>query len=472
MTQETINIGTSPNDGTGDPLRAAFNKTNNNFSELYNSVSTLQASDGDLLAIAALSGTNGFLKKNGTNTWILDNNTYLTGITSEQIASALGYTPYSSSNPSNYTNNAGTVTSVGGTGTVNGLTLSGSITSSGSLTLGGSLTLTSANVTSALGFTPYNENNPNGYITSANLTGLSGNTVYIQGVDLAQNTRITNVDTKAQAAFDKANTGVATSLDSFARTTANLAFAKANTALANVSGAIFDGDLYVTGEIISISAGTPDYDISGANVISANTFNADIGGYIFPDETVQISAAAPAEFTQAAFDEANTKFSYYGGSILGSVDVVNDLTVSGDLTILGTTNITTAGTFDSYARTTANLAVGLAGAAAQTVPQNAQTVNYTLQLTDAGKHIYYTQSSNTLLHIPNFREVSFSNGTSIMIVSQTTSSANVTVRPNTGVSLYFAGNTTSASRNVTTYGMASLIQVAANTWFISGAGVV
>lgn len=35
MAQETINIGTSPNDGTGDPLRNAFNKANLNFTDLY-----------------------------------------------------------------------------------------------------------------------------------------------------------------------------------------------------------------------------------------------------------------------------------------------------------------------------------------------------------------------------------------------------------------------------------------------------
>jgi hypothetical protein len=67
--------------------------------------------------------------------------------------------------------------------------------------------------------------------------------------------------------------------------------------------------------------------------------------------------------------------------------------------------------------------------------------------------------------------VAFANGSTIMIVSRTSSSANVTVSPNTGVTLYLAGNTTSASRNVTTYGMASLIQVEANTWFINGTGV-
>jgi hypothetical protein len=33
--QEYINIGASPNDGTGDPLRVAFQKVNNNFSNLF-----------------------------------------------------------------------------------------------------------------------------------------------------------------------------------------------------------------------------------------------------------------------------------------------------------------------------------------------------------------------------------------------------------------------------------------------------
>ena len=94
-----------------------------------------------------------------------------------------------------------------------------------------------------------------------------------------------------------------------------------------------------------------------------------------------------------------------------------------------------------------------------------------LQPSDGGKHIYYTQSANVNLYIPNAGQATFSNGQTIMIVSQTTSSANITILPNTGVSLYLAGNTVSFSRNVTTYGMATLIKVAANTWFINGTGV-
>jgi hypothetical protein len=35
MTKQTINIGTSPNDGSGDPIRTAMDKINDNFDELY-----------------------------------------------------------------------------------------------------------------------------------------------------------------------------------------------------------------------------------------------------------------------------------------------------------------------------------------------------------------------------------------------------------------------------------------------------
>jgi len=39
------------------------------------------------------------------------------------------------------------------------------------------------------------------------------------------------------------------------------------------------------------------------------------------------------------------------------------------------------------------------------------------------------------------------------------------------VSLYLAGNSTPANRTVTTYGMATLLNVAANVWMINGTGV-
>jgi len=46
MAKQTINIGSTANDGTGDPLRTAFDKINDNFTELYgldNDINTLDA---------------------------------------------------------------------------------------------------------------------------------------------------------------------------------------------------------------------------------------------------------------------------------------------------------------------------------------------------------------------------------------------------------------------------------------------
>ena len=42
MAKQTINVGSSANDGTGDPNRTAFQKINANFTELYNSIPTAQ----------------------------------------------------------------------------------------------------------------------------------------------------------------------------------------------------------------------------------------------------------------------------------------------------------------------------------------------------------------------------------------------------------------------------------------------
>lgn len=94
------------------------------------------------------------------------------------------------------TANTGTVTSVSGTGTVSGLTLSGTVTGSGSLTLGGTLSLTSAQVTTALGYTPYNSTNPNGYITSSgSITGSSGS---VSGLTLTSSLNGINPDSVTQ----------------------------------------------------------------------------------------------------------------------------------------------------------------------------------------------------------------------------------------------------------------------------------
>jgi len=102
------------------------------------------------------------------------------------------------------------------------------------------------------------------------------------------------------------------------------------------------------------------------------------------------------------------------------------------------------------------------------IPQVVFTSNATLALTDAGKH-YFSSNSANVITVPNNTVVSFSIGTAISIVQQGT--ANLTVTPGAGVTMYLAGNSTSSSRTLGNYGMATLMKVGTDTWFINGTGV-
>ena len=76
MTQRTINIGATANDGTGDQLRTAFDKVNDNFVEIYTelggtSLSNIKISGNTI----STDDTNGnlTLDPNGSGTIILAN---------------------------------------------------------------------------------------------------------------------------------------------------------------------------------------------------------------------------------------------------------------------------------------------------------------------------------------------------------------------------------------------------------------
>ena len=57
MAKQTIGIGTSANDGTGDPLRTAFDKCNDNFTELYDATGFVNNATTTALSLATLNST-------------------------------------------------------------------------------------------------------------------------------------------------------------------------------------------------------------------------------------------------------------------------------------------------------------------------------------------------------------------------------------------------------------------------------
>jgi hypothetical protein len=114
--------------------------------------------------------------------------------------------------------------------------------------------------------------------------------------------------------------------------------------------------------------------------------------------------------------------------------------------------------------TTANYSIGYLN-----IPQVSLAANTTVALTDAGKHYYTTSSSNLALTIANNTSVSWAVGTAISIVNGGT--ANILINQGTGVSMYLAGNATSGNRVLSTFGMATIMNTAANVWFINGTGL-
>jgi hypothetical protein len=103
------------------------------------------------------------------------------------------------------------------------------------------------------------------------------------------------------------------------------------------------------------------------------------------------------------------------------------------------------------------------------VPQ-VTSANVTFALTDGGKHYYSNQSAPNTWTVPANANVAFPVGTAISLVNQ--GSANISVALQANVTMYLAGNSTSSTRTLTSYGMATVLKVSTNTWFINGTGVV
>ena len=101
-------------------------------------------------------------------------------------------------------------------------------------------------------------------------------------------------------------------------------------------------------------------------------------------------------------------------------------------------------------------------------PQNSQSGStYTLVLGDAGKNVYFTGGSTATLTVPTNASVAFPTGTTILVLNN--NSGNLTIS-GAGVTFQLANGAT-GNRTVATKGMASLLKVATDTWWVTGPGV-
>ena len=82
MSKQTINVGTNQDDGTGDSLRAAFVKVNENFTEVYNELGGVALSNIKMTGSTITTDTSNsgiIIDPQGSGTITLTGNTTLTG---------------------------------------------------------------------------------------------------------------------------------------------------------------------------------------------------------------------------------------------------------------------------------------------------------------------------------------------------------------------------------------------------------
>lgn len=102
------------------------------------------------------------------------------------------------------------------------------------------------------------------------------------------------------------------------------------------------------------------------------------------------------------------------------------------------------------------------------LPQNAQNGAYTLALTDDGGHVFSANTGAQAIAVPTNASVAFAIGSAVCIVNNGTTALTITA---SGVTLKRAGTTDTGTRTLAANGIATVLKVATNTWFISGAGL-
>jgi hypothetical protein len=150
-----------------------------------------------------------------------------------------------------------------------------------------------------------------------------------------------------------------------------------------------------------------------------------------------------------------------GGPITGSGTIAIDSTV---VTLAGTQTLTNKTVTALASASTVQDSSGTSYAFGyRTMPQSANTSG-TLVLSDSAKHYYVTSG----VTVPLNATVAFDVGTVITIVSNNTA---LTITPASGVTLQLANSASAGTRSLASNGIATMLKVAVNTWYISGTGV-
>jgi hypothetical protein len=260
MARQNINIGSSANDGTGDPLRTAFDKINDNFVELY-------GSDNDINTLDANLDVNTFAITTGVTNGDITVTPNGTGSIKLGAMKFVG-TTLSSDDSTIININEGLVVD----GTAN---ISGATTLSGTLSVGTSLALaTGATVTGILDEDNMSSDSATQLATQQSIKAYVDSQVTAQDLDLAGDSGTGAVDLDSQSLTIAGGTGL-TSVAGSQTVTLNI-----DSTVATLTGSQTLTNKILTAPTINAATmtGTVTVDsISMAdNTITTNASNADL----------------------------------------------------------------------------------------------------------------------------------------------------------------------------------------------------
>ena len=416
MAKSIIGVGTTANDGTGDTLRAAGVKINDNFSEIYNALGT-----GSAITLAPT---------------VTELN-YVDGVTSA-IQTQLD-TKASLTGTETLTNKTLTAPKINVINDANGNEMLGtSVTASATDYL---IVKNGIGVGSPPHFYADGDSTNIGIHIQPKGTGLL---TISDGADFNKGIRFRSVSSA---------TGVTTLIDAVSTAGRVITLPDATDTLV----ARTTTDTLTNKTLTSPVLGGTTISASGNIVVKPATNILEIQG---DGSTVgQIQLNCPVNThgqkiaSQPHSESATNKLTLPGGTTIGNADAV----------LVSDTGIQTLSNKTAGVATATSTAASLGYLG---VPQNSRSANYTTVIGDAGKHIYVT--STATITIDSNANVAYPIGTTIEFIAATGATVTIAITADT---MYLAGTGTTGSRTLAAFGMATAVKVTATTWFISGFGL-
>lgn len=234
---------------------------------------------------------------------------------------------------------------------------------------------------------------------------------------------------------------------------------------ANVDTLNVNGDLtvYKTSPTFTLSKTS-----SGrTNTIIGKTSSLARWAVVLGDDTSETSSNIGSNFAISSWVDAGTYLETplsitrsTGLTNLKALSVTNNVSVSGSITVNGVVSVSGSlyvGGSVSIANTVADKLGNV-----RSIPQNAQTSGYTLQSSDAGKHISISSGG---VWVP---AGIFSAGDAVVIYNNSGSSQ---LLGGDSVTIYLAGTSSTGFRTLALRGLCTLLCVGSNTYVITGAGL-